>query len=197
MILVAAFEPFGGRRRNRAERAVRRLAGTPGLELASLPVAFARLPGALDALLARRPAVLLLCGEARQVRGLCVERVALNLADARIADNDGAQPRGLVLEPRGPLARQVAFPVETAVEAIEARGVPACASAHAGTFCCNAALYHALGAAGPETLVAFVHLPARRRHLHAGRAAVGLRALLASLVAVQGSGQGGEPPDSI
>lgn len=178
-VIVAAFDPFGGRKRNRAQLAAQHLAGTAGIELATLPTSFARLPAAIDALLKTRPRVLVLVGEARQAKTLLVERFALNLADARIADNDGAQPRGKLLETAGPTARAVPFAVDRVVAAMGAVGVPALGSAHAGTFCCNAALYHALGrTAIGGTLVAFVHVPRRRRHLRAGAAARGLRALI-------------------
>jgi pyroglutamyl-peptidase len=116
-----------------------------------------------------------------------VERFALNLADARLPDNDGAQPRGQLLETAGPTARAVPFAVDRVVAAIEAAGVHARASAHAGTFCCNAALYHALGrTAVGGVQVALVHVPDRRRHLGAGRAARGLRALVDALVPDKG-----------
>jgi pyroglutamyl-peptidase len=181
--IVAAFEPYGGRRKNRAERAARRLAGTPGLTVAALPVSFARLPAAIDALLRQKPRLLLLVGESREADRLLVERFALNLADARIPDNDGAQPHGQLLETAGPTARAVPFAVDRVVAAIEAAGVPAAASAHAGTFCCNAALYHALGrTALGGVQVAFVHVPSRKRALGAGRAARGLRFLVEALV---------------
>jgi pyroglutamyl-peptidase len=116
-----------------------------------------------------------------------VERFALNLADARIADNDGARPRGEPLDPEGPPARQVRFSVEEMVAAITAAGVAAEASAHAGTFCCNAAFYRALAPAGVlgrrAPLVAFIHVPARRGRMNARIAARGLRAALAALAA--------------
>jgi len=180
--IVAAFEPFGGRKRNRAQIVSERLAGTPGITLATLPTSFARLPAALDALIKTRPQLLVLVGEARDCKSLLIERFALNLADARIPDNDGAQPRGKLLETAGPTARAVPFAVDKAVAAIAAANVPVLASPHAGTFCCNAALYHALGrTAVGGTLVAFVHVPRRRRHLRARVAARGLRAMIEAL----------------
>lgn len=181
--LVAAFEPFAGRRRNRAWQAARRLAADEDVEVARLPVSFARLPAAIDALLARAPDVLLLVGEAHDLDGLEVERLAINLADARVPDNDGAQPRDQALMRSGPVARKVAIDVSQVVDAIRKVGVSAVASAHAGTFCCNAALYLALEKASPGTKVAFIHVPDRRRRMRAKTAAAGLRAALSSLVA--------------
>ena len=170
--VVACFEPFGGRRRNRSERAARRLSELADVLVATLPVSFARLPAALEALLARQPEVLLLCGESRRARQLLVERVAVNIADSRVADNDGVLAHGARLDHRGPLAREVRFDPSRVVHALREGGLSAAVSSHAGTFCCNAALYGALAHPGP--LVAFIHVPAKRRHLRAGQAARGL-----------------------
>ena len=170
--VVACFEPFGGRRRNRSERAARRLTDLADVEVATLPVSFARLPAAIEALLARKPEVVLLCGESRRADRLLVERVALNIADARLADNDGVLADGARLDHAGPLAREVQFDPRRVVHALRRGGLPAAVSSHAGTFCCNAALYATLARPGP--LVAFIHVPAKRRHLGAGRAAHGL-----------------------
>jgi pyroglutamyl-peptidase len=179
-VLVAAFEPFGGRKVNRAERAVRRLRGLPELEVASLPVSFARIAFSIELLLARKPDVLILVGETTRARGLELERFALNFADAPIPDNDGLQPRGEKLSPDGPTAREVRYELGDALAAVTSIGIPAHASCHAGTFLCNAALYHALGhadAPGAPRAIAFVHLPADKLHLRAGAAAKGLHAL--------------------
>ncbi len=181
--IVAAFEPFAGRTQNRAQRATRHLVGHPGVEVATLPTSFARLPAAIDALLARRPEPLVLVGEAARIQVLKVERFAVNLADARIPDNDGARPRGVAIEPDGPAARAVRFPVDEVVGAIRLAGVPAEASAHAGTFCCNAAFYHALARSTAGPIVAFVHLPRRRRALRGKEAALGILRLVEALSA--------------
>jgi pyroglutamyl-peptidase len=181
-VIVAAFEPFDGRKQNRAQKAARRLVRTPGLDIETLPVSFARIATAIDALLKRRPRLLLLVGESNEARVLHVERFALNLADARSPDNDGAQPRGVLLETAGPTARAVPFAVDRLVASLIQDGISACASAHAGTFLCNASLYHALGrTALGGTTVAFVHVPAKKRQMGAGRAARGLRRIILAL----------------
>jgi pyroglutamyl-peptidase len=179
-LLVAAFEPFGGRKVNRAERAVRRLRGLPAVTVATLPVSFARLRFELDILFAHKPDVLLLVGESKRVSELSLERFALNFAEAEIADNDGLQPRGERLLPDGPTAREIRYDLPAALAAIAATGVSAHASNHAGTFLCNAALYHALGhadAPGAPRAIAFVHVPARKTDLRASAAGRALHAL--------------------
>ncbi len=187
-MIVAAFDPFGGRRRNRAADAAAHLAGVTILnrrvEVAPLPTVFAALPAALRALLAKQPQLLLLVGESAHTRALAVERVALNLADAILPDNAGAQPAGEPLEPGAELARRVVFDPRLAVRAALAAGVPCQVSSHAGTFCCNAALYHALGQAAQlprPPIVAFVHVPAHWPWANDRRAARGLSAIAAAL----------------
>jgi pyroglutamyl-peptidase len=180
-LLVAAFEPFDGRRKNRSQRAARHLREDTNVEVVTLPVSFARLPAAIDELLRRRPTALLLVGESREARGLRVERLALNLIDARIADNDGEQPRQREVQPGGALALPVSCDVAALVSAIARADVPVAASAHAGTFCCNAALYLAL--AHPQACrTVFVHVPAKRARLRGRDAARGLRAVLAAML---------------
>jgi pyroglutamyl-peptidase len=194
-VVVAAFEPFGGRRRNRARDAARRIDRSPiivgdrahDVVVEELPTSFAPLPARLAALVGRPTRALVLVGESAAARTLLVERIALNLADARIADNEGAQPRAvpLVADPSAPLALAVRADVARLVAAAEAAGAPAAPSAHAGTFCCNAALYHALWLTRAQPLpVAFVHVPARFPWANDRRAARGLRAIATALAAM-------------
>jgi pyroglutamyl-peptidase len=188
VILVAAFEPFAGRRRNRAADAVSHLrgehVGDEGFEIASMPTAFAPLPEAIAALVGRGPTLLLLVGESAPARTLLVERVAINVAHARVRDNAGARPIDEELVRGGETARKVAFDPRTAANAAVAAGVPCEVSSHAGTFCCNAAFYHALGhsVGHPSPLVAFVHVPARWPWARDRRAARGLYAIASALV---------------
>jgi pyroglutamyl-peptidase len=174
---LAAFEPFGGRAKNRSWDVARRVNLPDGVELVQLPVEFARLGGAVASLLSARPSALLLLGEA-PIREVAVEGVALNLIHAEGADNAGNAPTGVPVVRAGPLALWAGWDVCSVVEAIRMAGVPARPSYHAGTYACNAALYHALHniqAAGgvrdqdthhrglaieaPRTAVGFIHLP--------------------------------------
>ena len=95
-ILVTGFEPFGGEKVNASLEAVRRLRARIGaLEIvtAALPTSYSRSLPALEAAIARaRPQIVLCVGQAGERSALCVERVAVNIQDARIPDNDGAQP---------------------------------------------------------------------------------------------------------
>src|SRR3954463_8170864 len=96
-VLLTGFEPFAGQRVNPSELAVRALAGRTiaghPIEIEILPVVFASATPALRLALRRhRPALVICVGEAGGRDAISIERVAINLADARIADNAGARP---------------------------------------------------------------------------------------------------------
>lgn len=175
-VLVTGFEPFGGRSRNASGEAVARLPSVwPGPErlvTAELPVAFDAAPRRLRELVARaRPDLVLCVGEAGGRDVVSVERVALNLVDARIPDNDGAAPADRPVVPDGPLAYLSSLPVRACAEAVRSTGMPAEVSYTAGTFVCNTVFYalqHLLAADGDggaddaraRTRGGFVHVPA-------------------------------------
>lgn len=165
-VLVAAFEPFGGSTVNPALEAAKllpeRLAGHRLVRL-ELPVSFARCPKVLrDALLAERPEVALCVGQAAGRASLSVERVAINLIDARIPDNDGAQPHDVPVREGDASAYFATVDVRAMVAAAVGEGIPAELSCTAGTFLCNSSMYDLLSLQArelPGTLGGFIHVP--------------------------------------
>lgn len=160
---LAAFEPFGGRPRNRSWEVARRVRRPTGVGLSQLPVSFALLGEAISALIAARPRAILLLGEA-PIREIAVEGVALNRIHSEGADNSGAAPKGVEVVPGSVLALGVGWDATVVAESIRSIGIPARPSFHAGTFACNAALYHALHHAaglssGHPLRIGFLHLP--------------------------------------
>jgi pyroglutamyl-peptidase len=170
-ILVAAFEPFEGRRRNRSWEAVRRLPARAGLLCLQLPVDFAQLPCRMADVLARHPRALLLVGEAAR-RCVSVEQVALNIADSDRGDNAGAVLHDRPLDASAgsvPLAVRASWDARAVARSLREAGIRAEPSFHAGTFACNASLYLALRAVGEAaaagatpTAVGFLHVPRAR-----------------------------------
>ncbi|MFD2794815.1 pyroglutamyl-peptidase I [Promicromonospora vindobonensis] len=168
-VLVTGFEPFGGDTVNASAEAVEALAarwaGPEELVTAVLPVVFDRVRSADGPLLRllheHRPDVVLAVGLADGVTQVRVERVAINLMDARIPDNGGAQPVDAPVADGGPAARFATLPVKAAAAAVRAAGIPAGVTYSAGTYVCNASFYalqHAL-AERPDVLSGFVHVP--------------------------------------
>jgi pyroglutamyl-peptidase len=92
---------------------------------------------------------------------LSIERVAINLNDARIPDNLGEQPIDTPVVPGGPAAYFSTLPIKAMVRALREAGIPASVSQTAGTFVCNQVFYnlqHLL--AGSAVRSGFIHVPA-------------------------------------
>lgn len=166
-ILVTGFEPFGGERVNPSAQVAlslggRFLAGGVRVEAAVLPCRFGAALTDLDAALTQhRPALVLCLGQAQGRSDLSLERLAVNLDDARIPDNAGAQPVDRPIEPGGPAAYFTGLPVKAMVAGLHAAGWPASVSNTAGTFVCNHVFYglmHRL-AVQPGVRGGFMHLP--------------------------------------
>ncbi|WP_129787695.1 pyroglutamyl-peptidase I [Promicromonospora panici] len=168
-VLVTGFEPFGGDAVNSSADAVAALAegwaGPDELVTAVLPVAFDQVRSADGPLLRlldeHAPDVVVAAGLADGITQIRIERVAINLMDARIPDNDGGQPVDAPVADGGPLARFATLPVKAAAAAVREAGIPAGVSYSAGTYVCNASFYavqHAL-AERPGVLSGFVHVP--------------------------------------
>lgn len=150
-ILLTGFEPFGGAAFNPSCEIAERLGGE------ILPVSAARLGSALAAAVAEdRPDVVLAMGLAENRSEICIERVAINLLDFRIPDNDGAQPREQPIDPAGPDAYFSDLPVREIERRWLANGVPGTVSNTAGSFCCNQLLYLARRMG---LRAGFIHLP--------------------------------------
>ncbi|MDX6536690.1 MAG: pyroglutamyl-peptidase [Gaiellales bacterium] len=164
-VLLTGFPAYADAGRNPSEQIVAALDGTTvgGAEIAGrmLPVSAEHTPGAVRAALAETaPDLVLLLGVAPGRTGLSIERVAVNLLDFHLPDNDGARPVDLPIEPGGPAAYLATLPVRAIAEAWAAAGIPGSISETAGLFLCNAAMYtalHATAAGGPPA--GFLHLP--------------------------------------
>ena len=166
-VLVLGFEPFDKAPLNPAWEVARRLDGNTidGARVAGvqLPCVFGKALDALDAALQQhQPSLVIALGLAGGRTALSIERVAINVDDARIADNAGQQPIDVAVTPDGPAAYFARLPIKQAVTAMRAAGVPAEVSNTAGTFVCNHVFYHLMhGLAGLPNAprAGFVHVP--------------------------------------
>lgn len=168
-VLLTGFEPFNGATINPSWLAVKALHGRQvagrRLVAAQLPTTFGVALEQLDALLHRWQPELVICvGQAGGRSALSLERVAINLDDAPIQDNAGAQPVDAPIVAQGPAAYFSTLPLKAALGELERQGVRAAVSQTAGTFVCNHVFYglmHRL-ATRPELACArggFVHVP--------------------------------------
>ena len=161
-ILITAFSPFGGDALNASQEILNALPETLGgvrLEKRLLPVSFCGATViALGAASSLRPEAMVCLGQAGGRDAVTPERVAVNLMDAAIPDNDGFQPVDEPVIPNAPAAYFSALPVKTMVEAMQRIGVPARLSNTAGTYVCNALMFAMLHQT-KDIPCGFIHVP--------------------------------------
>lgn len=168
-VLLTGFDPFGGSALNPSWLAVKALHGRQvrghRIVAAQLPTVFGESLRVLDALLqTHQPALAICVGQAGGRGSLSIERVAININDAPIADNAGARPIDTPVHEQAPAAYFSALPIKAMQAAVQAEGIAAEVSQSAGTFVCNHVFYglmHALATrpALRRTRGGFIHVP--------------------------------------
>ena len=165
-ILLTGFEPFSGESINPSWELAQTLDGEviAGHRVVAicLPCVFGASLKILHAAIAKyQPQLVLALGQGSDRSRLSLERVAINIDDARIPDNAGAQPLDRAVVPGAPVAYFSSLPLKTMLAALRAVGIPAEISQTAGTFVCNHVFYglmHAL-AEQPGVRGGFLHVP--------------------------------------
>lgn len=163
-LLITGFDPFGGAKINPAWEAVKRLPEQVGdfeVHKLQIPTVFGL--GAccvLEKAESVNPDVILCVGQAGGREAVTPERIAVNIRDARIADNAGCQPKGESVAMDGPAAYFATVPVADMAEAICAEQILGTVSNSAGAFVCNDVFYTLLHRyQGTGTKVGFIHVP--------------------------------------
>ncbi len=164
-ILITGFEPFGGANINPALEAVKRLQGRElngGIIVTcEVPVVrFKAIDAVIQAIETHQPDCVLTVGQAAGRAGITPERVAINVDDFRIPDNDGIQAVDQPIVKGGPDAYFSTLPIKAMTKAMQDCGIPAQVSNTAGTFVCNHLFYgvqHYLG--DSHIRHGFVHIP--------------------------------------
>jgi pyroglutamyl-peptidase len=166
-ILLTGFDPFGGEVINPALEAVKELDGYIIEEYTivsrMIPTVFGKSAEQLKAYYEEvQPEIVICVGQAGGRADITVERVAINIDDARIPDNKGNQPIDIPVVKEGPAAYFTTLPIKATVEAMRKEGIPASLSHTAGTFVCNHIFYHLmhlLEKEGAQARGGFVHIP--------------------------------------
>ena len=178
-ILVTAFDPFGGEARNASSEILEALPeeiGGAQVRKLVVPTSFRRCSAPAEReILSLRPDAVLCLGQAGGRDALTPERVAINVMDARIPDNDGFSPVDEPVAPDGPAAYFSTLPLRAMTESMRERSVPARISDTAGTFVCNCLMYSLLrftAERAPSVRCGFLHVP-----YLTGQAAPGLPAV--------------------
>lgn len=164
-LLLTAFDPFGGGTINPALEAVKLVGMVAGVDIIKLevPTVFgASVDTVISAIEKHLPDAVLCVGQAGGRTGLTPERVAINIDDARIPDNEGHQPVDRPIAAEGPAAYFSTLPVKAMTAAIRQAGLPSDLSNTAGTFVCNHLMYgvlHHLAKHHPAIRSGFLHVP--------------------------------------
>jgi len=159
-VLLTGFEPFGNATSNPSGEIVKQISGD-NIVTAILPVAYAQSAEQLLSLIEQhKPDVVICLGQAEGRIAITPERVAINLDDARLADNEGVLRNDVKILDDGPDAYFSTLPINELVAAIKARGIPAAVSLSAGAFLCNHVFYVAQNKLrGSDVRSGFVHVP--------------------------------------
>lgn len=166
-ILITGFEPFAGDRVNPSQGIAEALHGERiaghRIVAAVLPTEFAQSLPRLEALIRKhRPVLVLALGQAGGRDGISLERVAINLIDARIPDNAGDQPVDIAVVDNAPNAYFSTLPIKAMLSRMIDAGVTASISHTAGTFVCNQVFYalaHLTATKHSSMRSGFIHVP--------------------------------------
>lgn len=188
LVLLTGFEPFGGETINPSQCIVEALDGAhiDGYRIIGrvLPVAFA----ACECLVTEwidelDPALVIGIGQAGGRAELSLERVAINLIDARICDSDGKQPINAPVLAGAPAAEFSSLPLKRILFALRDAGIPAAVSQSAGTYVCNQVFYltaSQLARSGNQNRGGFIHVPwlPEQAANHPGQASMALDTMI-------------------
>lgn len=165
-VLITGFDPFGGESINPALEAVKLLPDTiSGAEIIKLEIptvfrkSLARIEEAIEI---HNPDIVISVGQAGGRFGITPERVAINIDDARIPDNETNQPIDIPVFEDGENAYFSNLPIKAMVKETKEGGIPACVSNTAGTFVCNHVMYGILYMASKKysnIRGGFIHVP--------------------------------------
>ena len=164
-IIVTGFDPFGGEKINPSIECVKALPEIEGVELIrlELPTVFKESAKRLNEVINDvKPDAVLSVGQAGGRPGITMERIAINVDDARIPDNISQQPIDEAIQLDGEAAYFTTLPIKRIVKAIREAGISAEVSNSAGTFVCNHIMYQALFAATKADKpfkAGFMHIP--------------------------------------
>jgi pyroglutamyl-peptidase len=172
VVLVTGFEPFGGEKINPSWEVCQALepeiAGMR-VETLRVPCEFRRsIEVVAEAIERHHPLFVICLGLAGGRTQLGVERVGINVDDARIPDNRGEQPVDETIAANGPPAYFSTLPIKAMAVAMRAAGVPAEVSNSAGTYVCNHLMYgvlHYIAASGHRARAGFIHVPYGERQV--------------------------------
>jgi len=165
-VLLTGFQSYGGRSLNPAQRLAEALDGEQIADVRvagrTLPVSYRLLPARLAELIEETgPRAVICLGLWPGEPVIRLERVAVNIADFEIADNEGTLEQGALAD-GARLAYASTLPIDAIQDRLIEAGIPVRLSGSAGTFLCNACMFHALrlcAERSPAPACGFIHIP--------------------------------------
>ena len=165
-VLITGFDAFGGEPVNPAEEAVKMISNEiAGAEVVKviIPTVQNKSVQAIEkAIEEHNPDIVISVGQAGGRYDITPERVAINMDDYRIKDNEGNQPIDAVIQPDGEAAYFSNLPVKAMVKHLNDHNIPATLSNTAGTFVCNHVMYgilYMIDKKYPNIKGGFIHIP--------------------------------------
>ncbi|MCY9023203.1 pyroglutamyl-peptidase I [Priestia megaterium] len=191
-VLLTGFEPFEGESINPSLEAVKALDDVVvedyNIIAKPLPTVFGESIAKLHTYIEEvSPSIVICVGQAGGREEITVERIAINVDDARIPDNIGQQPIDRSIIENGPAAYFSTLPIKAAVENLRQAGIPSSVSQTAGTFVCNHVFYGLMNMIQNCSIKGgFVHIPYLPEQAvnHPGKASMSLDLIVQGLLSV-------------
>lgn len=165
-ILVTSFEPFGNENINPSYEVLKNISDHIAISeiiKMQVPTVFhLSINKVVEKIQSINPDVILSLGQAGKRYEISVERIAINIDDARIPDTIGQKPVDAIIDPEGDTAYFATIPVKKIVEEIKKEKIPASVSNTAGTYVCNHLMYGVLNYIHKNRLqikAGFIHVP--------------------------------------
>ncbi|PEY65985.1 pyroglutamyl-peptidase I [Bacillus thuringiensis] len=166
-VLLTGFDPFGGESINPAWEVAKSLhektIGEYKIISKQVPTVFQKSISVLKEYIEElNPEMIICIGQAGGRPDITIERIAINIDDARIADNEGNQPVDVPVVEEGAIAYWSTLPMKAIVKRLQEEGIPAAVSQTAGTFVCNHLFYglmHELEKHDKKIKGGFIHIP--------------------------------------
>ncbi|MGX7111915.1 pyroglutamyl-peptidase I [Gemella cuniculi] len=165
-VLVTGFDSFGGENLNPSNLTVQELPNKLGnieIKKITLPTVFKESSKILEKNIEDfNPNIVICVGQAGGRSKITVERVAINIDDARIGDNKNNTPIDEIIRYDGDNAYFSTLPIKAIVENLNINNIPAAVSNTAGTFVCNHIMYESLYLASKKfknITTGFIHIP--------------------------------------
>lgn len=165
-VLITGFDPFDGEDVNPAFEAVQQMNDSIGqidIIKLELPTVFNQSLELLEkAIQEEEPDIVLCIGQAGGRFDITIEKVAINLNEARIPDNEGQMPLEEVIRVDGDTAYFTNLPIKAMLRDLKANYIPASISYSAGTFVCNHVFYglmYMINKEFPHIKGGFIHVP--------------------------------------